>query len=144
MDSQCEVFRSHDPTQADVSQRLAATGRLRFFGSPKEHGPDLQIAAEYFEPRPAPEISSKLERHIHELWRATSRSSLSGPHGPNPLPTSDDKPCIRMMRFLLDRRCAGIRRDVSTGFWVDLPVIASTVARDYDENKLGGPDCFFT
>ena len=26
MDSQCEVFRSHDPTQADVSQRLAATG----------------------------------------------------------------------------------------------------------------------
>ncbi len=26
VDSQCEVLRSHDPIQADTSQRLAATG----------------------------------------------------------------------------------------------------------------------
>ena len=112
-----------------VDAWLAATGRLRLFGSPKEHDLDLQIAAGYFKPSPALEITSKLARHTHKPWRATSRSSLSGLRGPNSLPTSDDKPCIRMMRSLLDRGCATIRLDVSTGFWVDLPFIAANVAQ---------------
>ena len=72
---------------------------------------------------------TKLAKHTHKPWRLALRSSLSDLRGPDSLPTSDDKPCVRMMRFLLDRGCATIRFDVSTGFWVDLPFIAANVAQ---------------